>query len=85
MPVLTLLFRAYCHLCDEMRDAAQPVAARHGATMVEIDVDAHPALEERYGDLVPVLMMGPPENGAVLCHYRFDVSAVDSALREAGG
>lgn len=80
MTVLTLLSRAYCHLCDEMRDAARGVAERHGATIVEIDVDARPALEARYGDLVPVLMLGPPEADAVLCHYRFEASAVEAAL-----
>ena len=83
MAVLTLLSRAYCHLCDEMRDAAQPVAARHGASLVEIDVDAHPALEARYGDLVPVLMLGGPDAGAVLCHYRFEPASVEAALGEA--
>ena len=85
MTVLTLLTRAYCHLCDEMRDAAEPVASRHGASLVEIDVDTHPALEARYGDLVPVLMLGAPEAHAVLCHYRFESGAVEAALREANG
>jgi hypothetical protein len=28
LAVLTLLSRAYCHLCDEMREAALPVAER---------------------------------------------------------
>jgi len=81
--VLTLLSRAYCHLCDEMRDAVHPIAERHGAAIIEIDVDAYPDLEDKYGDKVPALMLGAPADGVMLCHYRIDVAAVEKALREA--
>jgi hypothetical protein len=80
MPVLTLLSRAYCHLCDEMRDALMPLAQRHGAIVAEVDIDAFPELEGRYGDLVPVLMLGTPADGVALCHYRLDERAVAAAL-----
>ena len=80
MAVLTLLSRAYCHLCDEMRDALHPVAEALGAAIVEVDVDAYPDLEAAYGERVPVLMLGPPADGVVLCQYRFDRAAVESAL-----
>ena len=78
--MLTLLSRAYCHLCDEMRDALLPIALRHGVAVVEVDVDAHPALEAAFGDLVPVLLLGTPEQGVELCHYRLDAPAVEAAL-----
>jgi glutaredoxin-like protein DUF836 len=80
MAVLTLLSRAYCHLCDEMRDAVHPVAEALGAAIVEVDVDAYPDLEAIYGERVPVLLLGPPADGVVLCHYRFDAAAVEAAL-----
>ena len=48
-----------------------------------IDVDAHPALEARYGERVPVLLAGAPEAGVELCHYRLDAAAVRLALGEA--
>ena len=82
-PTLTLLSRAYCHLCDEMQAALAPLAARHGAKVVVIDVDAHPALEARYGERVPVLLAGTPHAGVELCHYRLDAAAVLRALGEA--
>jgi len=75
-PDLTLLVRAYCHLCDEMRAAVLPLAERAGFTVHELDVDADPALEARWGDLVPVLLAGQRE----LCHYRFDRAAFDAYL-----
>ena len=82
---LTLLSRAYCHLCDDMRAALEPLAARHGVDIVELDVDADAALEERYGVRVPVLLLGTPENGAELCHYTLDHASVMRALAENAG
>ena len=77
---LTLLTRAYCHLCDEMRDALHPLITGRGVELIEIDVDAEPALEERFGDLVPVLIDGEPRGGRELCHHRLDRGAVRAAL-----
>ena len=79
-PVLTLLTRVYCHLCDDMRIAVAPLAARFGASIVELDVDADAALEERYGDRVPVLFLGSPLDGVELCHYTLDSAAVHRSL-----
>jgi thioredoxin reductase (NADPH) len=80
-PQLTLLTRAYCHLCDTMREALVPLAGQHGATIAEFDVDAHPALEAAYGDLVPVLLHGDVDAGVVLCHYHLDPRRVTAALQ----
>jgi len=80
-PQLTLITRAYCHLCDTMREALVPLAREHGATIVEFDVDAHPALEAAYGDLVPVLLQGDVDTGAELCHYHLDRERVMAALQ----
>jgi hypothetical protein len=77
---LTLLVRAYCHLCDEMREDLAPLLASCNATVELIDVDADPALEARWGDKVPVLLAGEQE----LCHYRLDAIAVDRWQRERG-
>jgi len=75
---LTFLTRAYCHLCDTMRDALMPLAAAHGANVREMDVDADPALEAAYGDLVPVVLF--VDDGQVLCHYHLDRARVVAAL-----
>jgi hypothetical protein len=77
---LTLLVRAYCHLCDEMRGAVAPLAAAAGLELREIDVDSDPALEARWGDRVPVLLAGQRE----LCHYRLDRRALGAFLRGSG-
>ncbi len=77
---LTLLSRSYCHLCDEMRDALAPMARAAGCEVVEIDVDATPALEALYGARVPVLLQGSVESGRELCHHRLDPGRVREAL-----
>lgn len=80
--VLTLLSRAYCHLCDDMREALAPLAMRAGAHVVELDVDADPALETKFGELVPVLLLGRVDDGVELCHYALDVARVRAALEK---
>jgi len=79
---LTIYGRSYCHLCDEMVDALQRWCADRGLrTDVEmIDVDADAALEERFGDRVPVLV----GNGVELCHFHLDPAAVAAYFAEVG-
>jgi hypothetical protein len=77
---LTLLVRTDCHLCDEMHDALRPLAAATGLAVVVIDVDDVPGLAAAYGDRVPVLFAGEPDEGAELCRFRFDRAAVERAL-----
>jgi len=73
---LTLYSRAWCHLCDDMRAALEPLLAELGAQVEVIDVDSDPSLEARYNELVPVLLC----DGIELCHYRLDESRVREAL-----
>ena len=80
---LTLLTRAYCHLCDEMLAAVRPIAASYAVPIDMIDVDADPALEAAYGELVPVLFAGSPTTGTELCRYRLDAGRVAAALAAA--
>jgi hypothetical protein len=74
-PRFTLLVRAYCHLCDDMRAALMPLIANAKAEIVELDVDADAALEARYGDDVPALFAGSPQDGRMLARWRFDAAA----------
>ena len=62
---LTLLSRSYCHLCHDIEVALQPLLEEFGAQVKVLDVDADPALEAKYDELVPVLLHGETK----LCHY----------------
>lgn len=55
-----------------MREALAPLAAAAGWAVDEIDVDGDPALDARWGALVPVLLAGERE----LCHFRLDRTAL---------
>lgn len=79
---LTLLARAYCHLCDDMLAALAPLAAARGATVNVIDVDApgREGLEAAWGECVPILFAGAPAPGNELCRYRLDAARVESVL-----
>lgn len=75
---LTLLSRGYCHLCHDMEVALALLAAEFGASVTVVDVDADPALEAKYDELVPVLLHGESE----LCHYFLDTAKVREYLAE---
>jgi thioredoxin reductase (NADPH) len=79
---LTLLARAYCHLCDEMLAALSPLATAHGAVVTVVDVDApgREALETAWSESVPVLFAGAPEPANELCRYRLDADRVAALL-----
>jgi hypothetical protein len=78
---LTLLARAYCHLCDDMLAALAPRAAARGASVTVIDVDAPgcEGLEAEWGERVPVLFAGPPDPGNEVCHFHLDPDRVEAA------
>ena len=75
-PKLTVLSREYCHLCDELLAALKQFQGRYRFDIEVVDVDRHPALEEKWGDKVPVLLDGDLE----VCHYYLDFDAVESRL-----
>ena len=81
---LTLLSRAYCHLCDDMREGLRCLAAGREVVVDELDVDAVPALEARFGERVPVLFAGPVEEARELCHYFLDEARVLALLTGSG-
>ena len=75
-PKLTVLSRLYCHLCDDLIAGLRRFQQRYDFEIEVVDVDRHPALEEKWGDKVPVLLDGDLE----ICHYFLDVEAVDARL-----
>lgn len=76
--LLTLYGRRYCHLCDDMIAALQPLQSRFNFEVQVVDVDSSPELEQRYGEKVPVLVLGTEE----LCHYFLDTKTVTAALEK---
>jgi thioredoxin reductase (NADPH) len=77
---LTLYSRSYCHLCDDMAAALEPLRSEFGFRIERVDVDRDPALEARYGARVPVLAHGEAE----LCHSFLDATRVRAYLARIG-
>ena len=67
LPDLVLYARAGCHLCEETRTVLEALlqdrAARGFATtrLVERDIEADPALHDRYALVIPVVAIGDRE------------------------
>lgn len=76
LPRLVVYGRGYCHLCDEMIAALRALAPAEGFAVEVIDVDADPALDERFGERIPVLA----GSGEEICHYRLDPAALNAYL-----
>jgi thiol-disulfide isomerase/thioredoxin len=81
--VLTLYSRPGCHLCDEMKAVVQRVAraAAEPITIEEIDISTDPALEERYGLEIPVLLV----EGKKAAKYRVTEDELTRLLRGRPG
>ena len=63
-----------------MREALAPLAASFGWAIEEIDIDADAVLAKRWGDSVPVLLVGEHE----LCRHRIDAALVTAFLVDTG-
>jgi hypothetical protein len=75
---LTLYGRTWCHLCDNMLAGLRELQVRQPFAVTVIDVDGNPALEQQFGERVPVLVHGKRE----LCHYHLDVAVITDYLRD---
>lgn len=74
---LVLYGRSYCHLCDDMALALKELEPSLNFALRLVDVDADPALEALYGDLVPVLT---DDQGREICHYFLDMDRLLARL-----
>jgi hypothetical protein len=72
-----LVTRAGCHLCDEMAVLLDEVLPSHGLSYSLRDVDADPALRERFTDVVPVLL----RDGTPVAKVRVDRQSLDRIVR----
>lgn len=73
---MVLYSRAGCHLCDDARAVVVAECDRAGAAWREVDVDADPQLQARYGEYVPVVEV----DGTVQGFWHLDPARVRAAL-----
>ncbi len=73
---LTLLSRPGCHLCDDVREALQRVAADLGVPLDERDISGSEAELREYGDRIPVTLIDGREHD----FWRVDESRLRAVL-----
>ncbi len=74
---LLMYSRPGCGLCDEMYEQLEPWQGKCGLEFSVVNIDADPALQERFGLRVPVLFL----DGVELCFGRLDADLLDEALQ----
>lgn len=77
-PVVTVYTRLGCHLCAEAEEVVTRLA-RGRAEVRLLDIDADPALTDRYTVRVPVVEV----DGLEVAEYQVDVAVLRRALRYA--
>ena len=78
---LTLYSKPGCHLCDVMKQVIEEVAARVPLTLDVVDISADPALLDRYGLEIPVLLI----DGKKAAKYRLTERELEEKLRRKTG
>ena len=73
---VTVMTRQGCHLCDEALTTVHAVAREVGAEVTVSDVDTDERLKSRYGQRVPVILVGETE----IAEYRVSADALRAAL-----
>jgi glutaredoxin len=74
---LTLYSKPGCHLCDDMKHVIDAVSARVPLSLEIIDISSDPALLERYGIEIPVLLI----DGKKAAKYRVTIAELERRLR----
>jgi glutaredoxin len=61
MTKLTLYGKPGCHLCEEARGVVEEVRERRPFELEEVDITRDPALEARYRERIPVVVIDGEE------------------------
>ena len=78
---LTIYSRPGCHLCEEMKTVVARVARHVALTLDEIDISTDPALEQRFGLEIPVLLV----DGRKIAKYRVTETELTRILNSKAG
>lgn len=79
---ITLYTKPGCHLCEDARRVVDDVVGRVQASVSlsveEIDILGDPALQTRYGEEIPVVLI----DGKMHTYWRVDPARFEKALKE---
>ena len=75
-PVVTLVGKPGCHLCDVARETVAAVCSDLAVAWQELDIADHPELAAEYSELIPVVLI----DGVHHAHWRVWPEDLRSAL-----
>ena len=75
-PRVTLYSRPGCHLCEQARAVVERVCVELGEAYVEVSIDDDPALQQRFGEEIPVTFV----DGRQHDFWRVDADRLRAAL-----
>ena len=81
MTEVVLYGKAGCHLCEDARSEIASVRARRDFVLREVDVSLDPVLHARYGERIPVVVVG----GREAFEYHVDPQELERLLDTVGG
>ena len=80
MTEVILYGKAGCHLCEEARAEIESVRARRPFSLTEVDVSLDPVLHARYGERIPVVVVG----GEEAFEFHLDAKELERVLDTVG-
>ena len=80
MTEVVLYGKAGCHLCDDARSEIESVRVRRDFRLREVDVSLDPVLHARYGERIPVVVVG----GHEAFEYHVDPQELERLLDTVG-
>lgn len=73
---VTLYGKPGCHLCDDAREVIARVCAEVGTSYDEVDITTDPALQQQFGEQIPVTFV----DGSQHDFWRVDERRLRAAL-----
>ncbi|MFQ4150150.1 glutaredoxin family protein [Arthrobacter sp. LAPM80] len=79
LPLLELITKTGCHLCDDARAVVTDVAGGLGLPWHEVSIDGNAALAQQYGEEIPVVLV----DGIQRDFWHIDPARLRTILRRA--
>jgi uncharacterized membrane protein len=74
LQTVTLYTRTDCHLCEDVKADLAALQAQYPHQLVEVDVDTDESLQEKYGNTIPVVEIGPYRRTAPITRQDLAIS-----------
>jgi uncharacterized membrane protein len=71
---VTLYTRNNCKLCDEVKAELNELQSQYPHRLVEVDIDLDPALIAKFGQIIPVIEVGPYSLNAPITRQKLQIT-----------